>query len=207
MEALLLGDYLKPKHKKISTYPKTVSYPLYQCSKNSYASYTMLPISNIFSKIILQLRDLVRETYYDRVIDIDSMFNVIVCNYYTVDSHQISDHRDDERWLKFNELDNSSNPEASIIASLTFYVDYEPYILRNFEIYNENTNSWNKYQLRHNPLVLFSNHRYRTKCIGKRGKSCKRVNLTFRTLTSGLLGLTGYGNFYRYMSIPKKNFI
>ena len=203
----IVGTIDHPKHKKYCRYPKNVSYPLYQCAKNSYASYTMRPIPNTFSKIILQLRDIVRATYQDKVIDVDSMFNVIVCNYYTEDSHQISDHRDDERWLKFNELDSCGNPVASIIASLTFYVDDEPSILRNFEIYDDNTNRWNKYQLRHNSLVLFSNHRHRAKCIGKRGKSCKRINLTFRTLTTGLLGLTGYGNFYRYMSIPKKIFL
>ena len=203
----ILGTIEQPKHKKYCRYPKDVAYPLYQCAKNSYASYTMRPISHIFSNIILQLRDIIKNKYKDKVIGVDNMFNVVVCNYYTEDSHQISDHRDDERWLKFNELDSIGNPVASIIASLTFYVDDEPSILRNFEIYDDIKNSWTKYQLRHNSLVLFSNHRHRAKCIGKRGKSCKRINLTFRTLTTGLLGLTGYGNFYRYMSIPKKIFL
>jgi len=203
----IVGTITKPRQKKYLKYPKNVSYPLYQCAKNSSASYVMRPIPHTFSKIILQLRNIVKTTYKDKVIDVDNMFNVIVCNYYTEDSHQISDHRDDERWLKFNELDSDGVPSTSIIASLTFYVDEEPSILRNFEIYDDAKNSWNKYQLEHNSLVLFSNHRHRAKHVGKRGQSCKRINLTFRTLTSGLLGLTGYGNFYRYMSIPEKIFL
>ena len=43
------------------------------------------------------------------------MFNVCVCNFYTEDRHKIADHRDDERWLQFNQLDDKNNPFASII--------------------------------------------------------------------------------------------
>ena len=152
--------------------------------------------------MVLHLRTMVAKIYGNKAINIDSMFNVAVCNYYTEDRHQISAHKDDERWLELNELDKSNNPCASIIASLTMYVDEIPDILRKFEIYNETDKKWISHPLEHNSVIFFSNHQHRAKNIGKRGKSCKRINLTFRTLSPGLLGLTGYGNFYRYMSIP-----
>jgi hypothetical protein len=199
----VIGTPGSPKYKTSCNYPKNVSYPLYQSAKSSCGVYRMRPIPLNISKLIIKIRGYVKKFYNKSAIDIESMFNVVVCNYYTEDSHQISDHRDDERWLKFNEITNGEK-NASIIASLTLYVDDPPSKLRNFEIFNETTNSWNKYNLDHNSLVFFSNHRHRAKSVGKRGESCKRINLTFRTLTDGLLGLTGYGNFYRYMSLPEK---
>ena len=36
----------------------------------------------------------------------------------------------------------------------------------------------------------------------KRHAHKNRINLTFRTILPGLIGRVGYGNFYRYMSIP-----
>ena len=197
------GSFETPKQKKCINYPNQVSYPLFQTAKSSTAIYNMRSIPHSISKLIILIRQYVKEIYGSSVIDLDTMFNVVVCNYYTEDSHQISDHRDDERWLKFNEI-KDGKPNASIIASLTLYAENKPDKLRNFEIYNENKNSWEKYSLDHNSLIFFSNHRHRAKCVGKRGESCKRINLTFRTLTNGLLGLTGYGNFYRYMSLPQQ---
>ena len=199
----IVGTIKSPKYKKTIGFPKNVSYPLYQSAKSSCGIYQMRPIPINISKLVLSLRNYVKQFYNTSAVDIDSMFNVVVCNYYTEDSHQISDHRDDERWLKFNEI-NQGKKTSSIIASVTLYVDDIPSKLRNFEIYNETDNCWNKYDLDHNSIIFFSNHRHRAKCIGKRGVSCKRINLTFRTLTNGLLGLTGYGNFYRYMSLPHK---
>ena len=189
---------------KKAYFPKNVSYPLFQCYKSSTAHYEMRSIPKYTSQLILKLREIVKEKYGRNAVNVDNMFNVVVCNYYTEDSHRISDHRDDERWLEFNELDNIGNPVASIIASLTLYIDDIPEILRNFELYNEELGTWEKNLLEHNSLIFFSNHRHRAKPVGKRGKSCKRINFTFRTLTDGLLGLTGYGNFYRYMSLPYK---
>lgn len=191
--------YIRPKN-----FPSTTSYPLYQCAKNSSAEYTMKRIPNNLSKLILVLRDLVRKSYGKKVIDVEKMFNVCVCNYYTEDRHQISGHCDDERWLKFNQLDTNDKPFASIIASLTLYIGDIPDKLRNFEIYDDINRKWLKHDLHHNSILLFSNHKHRAKHVGKRGISCRRINITFRTLARGLLGLTGYGNFYRYMSIPNK---
>ena len=74
-------------------YPKNVSYPLYQCAKNSSASYVMRPIPHTFSKIILQLRNIVKTTYKNKVIDIDSMFNVIVYNYHQIQTIEIINHQ------------------------------------------------------------------------------------------------------------------
>ena len=203
-----LGDGSRIKYKKRLFYirqkkfPKITSYPLYQCAKNSSCEYLMKKIPRNLCKLIVILRKLVKDSYGDRVIDIDNMFNVCVCNYYTENKHQIAGHCDDERWLKFNQLDSRNNPYASIIASLTIYIDDIPNKLRNFEIYDDINKKWIKHNLEHNSILLFSNHKHRAKSIGKRGESCKRINITFRTLSPGLLGLTGYGNFYRYMSIP-----
>ena len=205
----VLGDGSTIKHRKNKlyyskpeNYPIVTSYPLYQCAKNSSAIYKMRPISKYISKLILHLRTLVKKHYRENVINVDKMFNVVVCNYYTQDRHQISAHCDDERWLEKNQLNSEGIPSASIIASLSLYVDQIPETLRNFEIFDSDKNSWEKYNLEHNSILFFSNHKHRAKSIGKKGHSCKRINLTFRTLTTGLLGLTGYGNFYRYMSLP-----
>ena len=186
---------------KNNTYPNITSYPLYQCAKNSSAQYLMKKIPKNIAKLIVKLRKLVQKSYGNKAKDINKMFNVCVCNYYTEDTHQIADHRDDERWLSLNQLDNNNNPAASIIASLTLYIDEAPKKLRRFQVYDDSKNAWKNYELEHNSVLLFSNHRHRApKVIG--GNSCKRINITFRTLSPGLLGLTGYGNFYRYMSIP-----
>jgi hypothetical protein len=189
---------------KERNYPKITSYPLYQCAKNSSCEYVMNKIPKNLCKLIVILRNLVVNSYGNKAIDVDNMFNVCVCNYYTEDKHQIAGHCDDERWLKFNQLDSSNNVFASIIASLTLYIDKIPNKLRNFEIYDNINKKWIKNNLEHNSILLFSNHKHRAKSIGKRGESCKRINITFRTLSPGLLGLTGYGNFYRYMSIPHR---
>ena len=88
------------------------------------------------AKVILRLRELVREKYGDKATNIDKMFNIAICNFYTEREHKINEHRDDERWLEFNELDSQGNPCASIvIASMTFYPDNDdPGYYRNFEI-------------------------------------------------------------------------
>ena len=97
------------------------------------------------AKVILRLRELVREKYGDKAANIDKMFNIAICNFYTEREHKINEHRDDERWLEFNELDSQGNPCASGIASMTFYPDNDdPGYYRNFEIYDENKNGWEK---------------------------------------------------------------
>lgn len=189
-------------YKKQPNFPNITSYPLFQCAKNSSAHYQMNKIPPNLVRLISILRQLVKKNYGENAININDMFNVCVCNYYTQDNHQIADHRDDERWLAFNELNNGTL-SASIIASLTIYPDEIPDTLRRFQIYDDNVGieQWTTMELEHNSIVFFSNHRHRAPAV-KRGASCKRINITFRTLSSGLLGLTGYGNFYRYMSIP-----
>lgn len=191
--------------KKIkSQYPESVAYPLFQCAKNGSAIYKMRKFPKYLSQLIINLRKMVKSKYKHKAINIKKMFNVAVCNYYDEDCHQIAAHRDDERWLEFNEINNDGELSASIIASLTIYIDKEPTKLRNFEIHNDLSKKWETYNLENNSIILFSNHLHRAKSIGKNGESCRRINITFRTLTNGLLGLTGYGNFYRYMSLPYK---
>lgn len=191
--------YIKPKN-----YPNITSYPIFQCAKNSSAHYKMNKIPKNLCKLIGILRNLVKDRYKNNAINVDNMFNVCVCNLYTDDSHQIADHRDDERWLEFNELDNNNIPYASIIASLTLYLHSNINSqLRRFQIYDDENKKWITKYLEHNSILLFSNHRHRAP-VASKGQSSYRINITFRTLSPGILGLTGYGNFYRYMSIPFK---
>lgn len=174
-----------------------VYYPLFQTAKSCYAKYSMKPFTDNLNSLVLLLRNKVKELYGSNATNIERMFNVAVCNYYTEDRHQIAAHRDDERWLERNMSDSSS-----LIASFTYYVDEVPSKLRNFEIFDNSASKWTSYNLEHNSIIFFSNHLHRAKPIGKRSPSCRRINITFRTLAPGLLGLTGYGNFHRYMSLP-----
>ena len=182
---------------------KTVAYPLFQCAKDCSGIYKTNRFTPEIAEVILTLRKLVKQKYGKKVVNVDKMFNIAICNFYTEKEHKINEHRDDERWLEFNELDKNGKPSASIIASMTFYPDSEkPSYYRNFEIYDEDNSSWKKITLKHNSLLLFSNHRHRCKGVPKRKENVRRINITFRTITSGLLGFVGYSNFYRYMSIP-----
>lgn len=177
------------------------SYPLFQTSKDSYGIYKMNRIPKHLSNFIVKLRKLVQIKYGKQATNIDSMFNVIVCNYYTESHHQISAHRDDERWLIKNIENNGSR--SSLIASLTIYPDNaEPENHRKFEMLNEVTNKWQNYKLENGSVIFFSNEMHRAKALSKKTKNVKRINLTFRTLHPDILGLIGYGNFYRYMSLP-----
>jgi len=179
------------------------SYPLYQCAKNSSAIYKTRIFPPNIAKLVLRLRALVREKYEDRVVNVDKMFNVGVCNFYTENRHSVSAHRDDERWLEHNQLDKHGKPYASIIASLTIYVDNpKADSIRQFEVKNDSDGSWEKFLLEDNSVILFSNHEHRMKPLSKKNTCSNRINITFRTITDGILGLTGYSNFYRYMSIP-----
>uniref|UniRef100_A0A6C0JEC2 Fe2OG dioxygenase domain-containing protein n=1 Tax=viral metagenome TaxID=1070528 RepID=A0A6C0JEC2_9ZZZZ len=180
----------------------TVSYPLFQCAKSSTANYEMRKIPLGLAKLILHLRTVVKELYGSSVKNVDRMFNIIICNNYTEASHQISGHRDDERWLEKNELDSNGKPCASIIASLTLYPEGEPDQLRNFEIQDDISGKWESKSLKNNSMIFFSNHMHRAKSYPKTLKHKQRINLTFRTILPGLIGRVGYGNFYRYMSIP-----
>ena len=199
----IAGTHSKILYIKNKRYPKTVAYPAFQCAKSSSAMYNMRRIPLKLAKLIIKLRQLVKSSYGDLAIDIDKMFNVCVCNYYTENRHQIAAHKDDERWLRFNEKPASNDgSDASIIASLTIYPDQIPTKLRQFQIYNEKDSKWETFELEHNSILLFSNHQHRVKPVGKRGENSERINITFRTLAPGLLGLTGFSNFYRYMSIP-----
>lgn len=189
---------------KPNFYPKEVAYPMYQCAKSSSCIYNLQPIPKNLSKLILYMRNSVRDIYGSDIIDVDNMFNVGVCSLYTEKIHRISEHRDDERWLYKNELDAHGKPIASIIASLTLYIDSKPDDIRPFDIYDDQTEKWDTIELKHNSVVFFSNHRHRVKPMRKKTKNNTRLNITFRTLAPGLLGLTGYGNFYRYMSLPYK---
>lgn len=187
-----------------SKYPETVCYPLFQCAKICYGKYTMKPFTHHMNKLVLLLRKRATELYGDKLVNVNRMFNVAVCNYYTEDRHQISGHRDDERWLEKNIIGKDSETESSLIASFTYYVDEIPHTLRKFEIYDDTKKKWQNFNLEHNSIIFFSNHLHRAKAVGKKSPSCKRINITFRTLAPGLLGLTGYGNFHRYMSLPSE---
>lgn len=180
----------------------SVSYPLFQCDKTSSAQFRVRRIPINLAKFVIHLRKCVKKIYGDNVVDINRMFNIIICNNYTCHEHQISAHRDDERWLQCNEIDNDGNKCASIIASLTLYPDGQPPILRNFEVYDEKIDKWKTFNLEHNSMLFFSNHMHRAKIYPQKYTHVRRINLTFRTIAPGLLGRVGYGNFYRYMSIP-----
>ena len=121
--------------------PDEVAYPMFQSCKDCTAHYRMRPLTPAISELILHLRDIVREQFRETVVDVDEMFNIAICNYYTEKDHKINEHRDDERWLTHNQLDSNGNPCASIIASLTLYPDckyeHQPEYLRNFGIYND----------------------------------------------------------------------
>ena len=183
-----------------------VTYPLFQCAKDCSAHYKTRKLSPFICKLILHMRELVKQNYGDRVINVDKMFNIAICNFYTEKDHKINAHKDDERWLERNQLDKDGNPVASIIASLTLYPNYEygdnPDNLRNFGIYNEDSKKWEDMDLRNNSILFFSNHEHRCKGVYKKHTNEPRINITFRTLAPGLLGFVGYSNFYRYMSIP-----
>jgi len=185
-----------------------VTYPLFQCAKDCSAHYKTRKLSPFICKLILHMRELVNQNYGDRVINVDKMFNIAICNFYTEKDHKINAHKDDERWLERNQLDKDGNPVASIIASLTLYPDYEygdnPDNLRNFGIYNEDSKKWEDIDLRNNSILFFSNHEHRCKGVYKKHTNEPRINITFRTLAPGLLGFVGYSNFYRYMSIPHR---
>ena len=155
----------------------------------------MIEFPKIFQQLVLELRKSVKKIYGKRLSNLDNMFNVAVCNRYTGRDDKIAGHRDDERWLQKN-LDDKS----SLIASMTFYVGEVPNPLRRFQIKTEG--KWKDFQLQDNSVIFFSNHEHRVMALRKKDPDSQRINLTFRTLEPGLLGLVGYGNFYRYMSIP-----
>lgn len=181
----------KPKERE------NIGYPLFQCAKSSTTCYHMVDFPPIFKKLVKQLRKSVYKLYGKRVKDINNLFNIAVCSRYTKRTDKISPHQDDERWLKPN-LDN----ENSIIASLTLYVDEEPTNPRRFQIKDDD--EWVNFNLHHNSILFFSNQTHRVLPLKKKDKNSDRINITFRTLETGLLGLVGYGNFYRYMSLPFK---
>lgn len=184
---------------------KHVSYPMFQTDKDCVAIYKTRPFPDIFKQYIKLLKIKVKYLYKDKAQDIDNMFNVAICNLYTEKQHKISAHRDDERWLSLNELDKNKKPCHSIIASLTIYPEQnenkEGHI-REFQIWNDGTNKWNTIPLENRSLIFFSNHKHRLKHVPKKKKNQKRINVTFRTIQSGLIGYIGLGNFYRYMSLP-----
>ena len=188
--------------------PDEVVYPMFQSCKDCSAHYKTRPLTPAISELILHLRAIVRKQFRETVVNVDEMFNIAICNYYTEKDHKINEHRDDERWLTHNQLDSSGNPCASIIASLTLYpeckYDEQPEYLRNFGIYNDDKKKWEDINLKHNSVMFFSNHKHRCKGVPKRAPNVPRINITFRTITKGLLGFVGYSNFYRYMSIPFK---
>ena len=148
------------------------SYPLYQCNKKSYGIYNMIPITYNLRKLIVKMRNIVMKQYGSSVKNVNSMFNVIVCNYYTQNSHQINAHKDDERWLVKNIETNGE--KSSLIASVTLYPDDdEPEIYRNFEIKNKDT--WINYQLENGSVIFFSNQIHRAKPLGKKKKISKEL--------------------------------
>ena len=182
---------------------KEFAYPMFQTAKNCTAIYKSRKIPKGIANIILNLRKSVKKLYGDSVSNVNDMFNVVVCNYYTEHSHQINAHRDDERWLELNQRDADGQLKASIIASLTIYPD-DYNSLREFEIQNDETGYWEKFYLENNSVLFFSNHNHRVKPLSKKKENVKRYNLTFRTVSKDLIGTVGYSNFYRYMSIPYK---
>ena len=189
--------------KKCRPFGKTVAYPLFQSSKDCSGIYKTNSFTPEIAETIIKLRNIVKNRYGKKAINVDKMFNIAICNFYTEREHKINEHRDDERWLEFNELNKNGEPCASIIASMTFYPDSNnPNYYRNFELYNEDKKCWDKITLRHNSVLFFSNHKHRCKGVPKRKENVRRINITFRTITKGLLGFVGYSNFYRYMSIP-----
>lgn len=182
------------------------AYPMFQTAKNCTAVYNKNKIPNSIGKLIIKLRKLVNEFYGDTAINTKDMFNVAVCNYYTEHQHSINAHRDDERWLELNQKDVHGNLKASIIASLTIYPDDNGSI-RDFEIQNDETGIWEKTILENNSILFFSNHNHRAKPLSKKKPNCERFNITFRTVSKGLLGKIGFSNFYRYMSIPREIYV
>lgn len=187
-------------------YGNTIAYPMFQTCKDCSNVYKLNPMSNNLQNLTKKLKKMVKDVYGRYAINVDSMFNVAVCNYYTQPQHKINAHRDDERWLDKNELDINGNPIASIIASFTLYPDFEydeqPGYFRKFEIYDDQDGRWNEIELKNNSILFFSNHQHRCKELSKKYKNIRRINVTFRTITTGLLGMIGFSNFYRYMSLP-----
>ena len=188
------------------SFGEDVTYPLFQSCKDCSAHYKTRKLSPFICKLILHMRELVKKDYGDKVINVDNMFNIAICNYYTEKEHKINAHKDDERWLERNQLDDNGKPVASIIASLTIYPEYlygeNPEYIRNFGIYDEAEKTWKDIELKNNSILFFSNHEHRCKGVPKKKTNIPRINITFRTLAPGLLGFVGYSNFYRYMSIP-----
>ena len=66
-------------------------------------------------KLITKIRKLVTASYNKYAHNVDNMFNVCVCNYYTQKQHKISAHRVDERWLQKNLTNKHDNSKSSII--------------------------------------------------------------------------------------------
>ena len=106
-------------------YGDIVSYPMFQSCKDCLATYQLNPLNNVFKDVISKLKLTVKKIYGKKAINIDQMFNVAVCNYYSESTHRINSHRDDERWLEKNELNSKNIPVNSIIASITIYPDLE----------------------------------------------------------------------------------
>jgi hypothetical protein len=181
----------------------TVAYPLFQSCKDCSAVYELNPFSSTFRDVIIHLRKLVRLKYGLAAQNIDKMFNIAICNFYTEKEHRINEHRDDERWLEKNFI-KEDKLDSSIIASFTLYPDDQnPSYHRRFEIFNDDSNKWEDVELNDNSILFFSNHKHRCKSVPKRKNNVRRINITFRTITRGLLGYVGFSNFYRYMSIPR----
>lgn len=185
-----------------------VVYPMFQSCKDCSAHYKTRPITPAICELIQHFRQLVQINFGDSVDDVDKMFNIAICNFYTEKDHKINEHRDDERWLIRNQRNSRGELSASLIASLTLYPDYgydeQPEYTRNFGIYNDDKCKWEDIKLKHNSVMFFSNHKHRCKGVPKKCPNIPRINITFRTITKGLLGYVGFSNFYRYMSIPYK---
>ena len=81
-----------------------------------------------------------------------------ICNLYTEKQHKISAHRDDERWLALNELDENKNRVILLLQALLFIlietnIKSDCYI-RDFQIWNDKTNKWITIPLENRSLSL-----------------------------------------------------
>ena len=90
----VLGDGSRVLHNKNKiiyfkqkSFPEHTSYPLYQCAKNSSGIYKMNKITPNLVKLITKIRKLVTTSYNKYAHNVDDMFNVCVCNYYTQKQH------------------------------------------------------------------------------------------------------------------------
>ena len=163
-----------------------------------------LKLPDIFTKIVPQLREILKLTYPDAIIH-ENTFTLAVCNYYSDPDMYIAAHTDGQNWYSKDTID------GSIFASLTFYPEGEPEQDSWSRFQMKSGDKWENIILKHQSILIMSSdilHRVMPHLKSQIKYFKPRINITFRSIIpkihNPILHNMGVANHARYYGIPYK---